>query len=51
MGVPGGALKMMLGEKATLALASQHTSDEKIKSYGFTYLHPELSGALDSIYR
>ena len=51
MGVPGGALKMMLGEKATLALMSQNTSDEKIKSHGFTYLHSELSGALDSIYR
>ena len=51
MGVPGGALKMVLGEKATLALMSQKTSDEKIRGCGFTYVHSDLHGALAAIYR
>lgn len=48
--VPGFALKLVLGEMATLALMSQKVSNAKITAAGFTYTFSKLSDALHDIY-
>lgn len=47
---PGFALKVVLGEMATLALMSQKVSNAKIVDSGFTFHYPELEGALRNLY-
>jgi hypothetical protein len=44
--VPGVALKLALGELATLLLEGSRASNEKLVASGFEFQHPELEGAL-----
>ena len=48
--VPAFALKLALGEMATLALMSQKVSEEKSKSLGFEYQFQTLEDALNDLY-
>ena len=48
--VPGFALKLALGEMATLALMSQKVSEEKTKSFGFEYQFQTVEDALNDLY-
>ncbi|MBC7934284.1 MAG: TIGR01777 family protein [Rhizobacter sp.] len=47
--VPDFALKMVLGERSIEALKSTTVSNNKIKDRGFTFLHPTIDGALESL--
>jgi len=48
--VPAFLLKLVMGENALLALASNAMDTSKIRSTGFEYIYPTLSDALDSFY-
>jgi NAD dependent epimerase/dehydratase family enzyme len=48
--VPGFALKLALGEMATLALMSQKTSADKTTKLGFSYQFQTLDAALQNLY-
>lgn len=48
--VPGFALKLALGEMATLALMSQKVSDQKTAKLGFDYQFQTLEAALKDLY-
>ena len=47
--VPAFALKLVLGEMATLALISQKVSNAKILKAGFVFTHEEIEPALQNI--
>jgi len=49
--VPEFALKMALGEMATIALMSQKTSEEKTHALGFSYQFKTIDAALNDLYR
>ena len=48
--VPGFALKLVLGEMATLALMSQKVSPAKIVAAGFNFHYTTAAQALQQIY-
>ncbi len=47
--VPAFALRLALGEMSAVVLNSNLVADDKIRTAGFTFLHPELAGALQDI--
>ena len=47
--VPGLALKLMMGEVATIVLDGQRAVPEKLEALGFTFRYPEVKGALSNI--
>ena len=47
--VPDFALKLVLGERSIEALKSTTVSSDKIKAEGFTFLHPTIDAALQSL--
>ncbi|MCB0769715.1 MAG: TIGR01777 family oxidoreductase [Flavobacteriales bacterium] len=47
--VPGVALKLALGELATLLLEGSRASNEKLVASGYGFQHPELAGALKDL--
>jgi uncharacterized protein (TIGR01777 family) len=49
--VPAFALRLILGEKATLVLDGQQPSPRRLTEVGFTFRYPELEGALRDILR
>lgn len=49
MPVPAFGLRLALGEMSAVVLNSNLVSDDKIRSAGFTFLYPELNGALRHI--
>jgi len=44
--VPEFAMKLMLGEMATIVLASQHVSSDTIEASGYVFKYPKLEQAL-----
>ena len=48
--VPAFLLKLVMGENALLALASNAMDTHKIRSTGFEYIYPTLGDALDSFF-
>ncbi|MDP9078407.1 MAG: TIGR01777 family oxidoreductase [Bacteroidota bacterium] len=48
--VPAFALKLLLGEMATIVLGSTKVSAQKIEDAGFKFKYPELRSALKEIY-
>jgi uncharacterized protein (TIGR01777 family) len=48
--VPAFALKLMLGEMATIVLGSTKASSQKIEHAGFEFKYPDISSALHEIY-
>lgn len=50
MGVPGFALKLILGEMAQMVLGGNKVSAKKIQEAGFQYKYPSLEEALEKIY-
>lgn len=51
MPAPGFALKIALGEMSTLVLEGQKVLPEKLQSFGFNFLYPDLKDALSNIYQ
>ncbi|MCS0669672.1 TIGR01777 family oxidoreductase [Cytobacillus firmus] len=51
MPAPGFALKIALGEMSTLVLEGQKVLPEKLQSFGYKFLYPELKAALGDIYK
>ncbi len=47
--VPGFALKLMMGEVATIVLDGQRAIPEKLEALDFTFRYPEVKGALSNI--
>jgi uncharacterized protein (TIGR01777 family) len=45
--VPEFVMKLMLGEMASIVLASQHASSEKIEEQGYSFEYPKLEMALE----
>jgi uncharacterized protein len=50
IGVPGFALKLVLGEMAAMVLGGNRVSSKKIEKAGFEFEFPELRGALRNIF-
>ncbi|WP_084123392.1 TIGR01777 family oxidoreductase [Aquiflexum balticum] len=50
IGVPGFALKIVLGEMAQMVLGGNRVSANKILKAGFEFKYPELDEALEKIY-
>lgn len=48
--VPAFAIKLLVGEMATVVLGSTKVSSHKIEHSGFKFKYPELAGALKNIY-
>jgi len=51
IGVPGFALKLVLGEMAAMVLGGNRVSSQKIQKAGFEFEFPELGAALKDIFR
>lgn len=51
IGVPGVALKLVLGEMAQMVLGGNKVSSAKIEATGFAYTYADLTSALAAIYR
>ncbi|MBC8756641.1 TIGR01777 family protein [Kordia sp. YSTF-M3] len=49
--VPKFIMKLILGEMSTLLFSSQQVSSEKIKNTGFKFQFPELTAALEDIFK
>ncbi len=49
IGVPSFALKLALGEMATIVLAGNRVSSEKIQRLGFTFTYPTIEKALSHL--
>lgn len=49
--VPEFVMKLMLGEMATIVLASQHVSSDTIEASGYAFQYPELAQALNTYLR
>jgi uncharacterized protein (TIGR01777 family) len=43
---PGFALKLVMGESATIALGGQHVVPEAASAAGYTFAYPDIDGAL-----
>ncbi len=50
VGVPGFALKLVLGEMAAMVLGGNRVSSQKIQKAGFEFEFPELKNALKDIF-
>jgi NAD dependent epimerase/dehydratase family enzyme len=50
IGVPGFALKLVLGEMAAMVLGGNRVSSQKIQKAGFEFEFPELKKALRDIF-
>ncbi|PZV86216.1 hypothetical protein CLV31_102111 [Algoriphagus aquaeductus] len=50
IGVPGFALKLVLGEMAAMVLGGNRVSSQKIQKAGFEFEFPELKGALKDVF-
>ncbi|WP_291786197.1 TIGR01777 family oxidoreductase [Cecembia sp.] len=50
IGVPGFALKLVLGEMAQMVLGGNKVSAKKIRDAGFEFRYPSLEEALEKIY-
>jgi uncharacterized protein len=50
IGVPGFALKLVLGEMSAMVLGGNRVSSQKIQKAGFEFEFPELKGALRDIF-
>lgn len=50
MGVPGFALKLVLGEMAQMVLGGNKVSAKKIQEAGFEFRYPNLEEALEKVY-
>ena len=50
IGVPGFALKLVLGEMAAMVLGGNRVSSQKIQKAGFEFEFPELKSALKDIF-
>ncbi|WP_162341134.1 TIGR01777 family oxidoreductase [Cyclobacterium salsum] len=50
VGVPGFALKIVLGEMAQMVLGGNRVSSEKMEGTGFQYLYSDLNQALKQIF-
>ena len=50
IGVPGFALKLLLGEMAAMVLGGNRVSSKKIEKAGFEFEYPELKGALKDVF-
>ncbi|OMF56626.1 TIGR01777 family protein [Paenibacillus sp. FSL R5-0490] len=48
---PGFALKIALGEMSTLVLEGQKVLPEKLQTFGYDFLYPDLRSALRNIYQ
>ncbi len=48
--LPGGVLKLLLGEMSTLALEGQRSLPKRLQEAGFSFQYPELCTALQEIY-
>lgn len=48
---PGFALKIALGEMSTLVLKGQKVLPEKLQTFGYDFLYPNLRSALRNIYQ
>ncbi|MCS4486877.1 TIGR01777 family oxidoreductase [Staphylococcus americanisciuri] len=48
--VPGGLLRLLLGQMATLILDTQYVLPERLLQQGFTFQYPNLDEALKEIY-
>ena len=48
---PEFAIKLVLGERAEMLLMSNNCSAEKIQSTGFKFQYPDLTSALEDIYK
>lgn len=48
--VPPFMLKLMYGESAEIITASQKVFPRKLEEWGYTFQHPEVNGALESIF-
>jgi len=51
IGVPGFALKLVLGKMAAMVLGGNRVSSQKIQKAGFVFEFPELGAALKDIFR
>jgi hypothetical protein len=51
IGVPGFALKLVLGEMAAMVLGGNRVSSQKIQKAGFEFEFPELEGAVKDIFK
>lgn len=49
--VPPFAMKLLLGDRASMVLGGVNGSAQKLLSSGFVYKYPELKGALTEIYQ
>ncbi|RHW33351.1 TIGR01777 family protein [Neobacillus notoginsengisoli] len=49
--VPGVALKLLLGEMSVLVLKGQRVVPAKLLQAGYRFRHPELSAALENIFK
>jgi len=47
---PAFALRLALGEMAEMILGGQHAVPKKLLEAGYAFTHPDLDGALRSIY-
>ena len=50
IGVPGFALKLVLGEMAAMILGGNRVSSQKIQKAGFEFEFPELNQALKAVF-
>jgi NAD dependent epimerase/dehydratase family enzyme len=48
--VPAFLLKVIFGEKAGMLLASRKLSSKKIQQTGFSFSHPKIEAALNSLF-
>ncbi|MDN3687809.1 TIGR01777 family oxidoreductase [Cyclobacterium jeungdonense] len=51
VGVPGFALKIILGEMAEMVIGGNRVSSEKMEGTGFRYLYSDLNQALKQIFK
>ena len=51
IGVPGFALKLVLGEMAAMVIGGNRVSSQKIQKAGFVFEFPELEGAVKDIFK
>lgn len=50
-GIPGGLMKMAMGERGEMALEGSRVSPEKLQNEGFQFKYPKLMEALEAIFR
>lgn len=47
--IPGGVLKLIMGEMSTILMESQRVSSKKLETKGFSFTYPNLLPALEEI--